>query len=166
MTWQKSPVSLRFQPPHDDQAIAACRTTLELNPNFHLARKCLGDAYLMKQMYGEAITELQTVRATVGNVPYGLGDLGYAYGISGRMNEARKVLDELTGFSQQGYEVQYDMALIYHGLGDRENTLVWLEKALDAQTYSITFLRCEPFWQNLRSEPRFVALLKKMGLEK
>src|SRR5437763_8632022 len=100
----------------------------------------------MKQMYSEAITELQTVRATVGNVPYGLGDIGYAYGISGKMGEARKVLEELTGFSQQGYEVQDHMALTYHGLGVRENTLVWLEKAVDAQTYSTPFLRCEPLW--------------------
>jgi hypothetical protein len=121
----------------------------------------------MKQMYGEAITEFQTIRASVGKVPfYGLGDLGYAYGISGKVNEARKVLDELTSFLQQGYEVQYDIALVYDGLGDRESTLDRLGKAVEAQTTSVPALKCDPPWQNLRSEPSFVALLKKMGMEK
>jgi adenylate cyclase len=149
-----------------DQAIAVYRTVLELSPNFHAAHEWLGDAYLMKQMYSEAITEFQSIRASVGNVPHGLGKLGYAYGISGRVNEARQVLDELTGFLQQEYEVESDIALVYHGLGDRERTLDWLEKALAAQTSSMSDLKSDPLWQNLHSEPRFVALLKKMGLEK
>lgn len=151
---------------HYDQAIAAYRTVLEVNPNFPLAHRGLGDAYLMKQMYSEAITEFQTARASAGNTPYGLGGLGCAYGLSGRVNEAGKVLDELTGFLQQGYEVQYDIALVYNGLGDREKTLDWLEKAGEAQTALMRDLKYDPLWQNLRSEPRFLALLKKMGLEK
>ena len=151
---------------HYDQAIAVNRAILELNPNFHEARLCLGEAYLMKQMYSEAIAELQTARASLGNFPYRLGCLGYAYGISGRVNEARKVLDELMGFLQQGNEVQYDIALVYHGLGNREKTLDWLKKAGEAQTFWMPQLKCDPLWQSLRSEPRFVALLKKMGLEK
>ena len=107
---------------HYDQAIAAYRSAPELNPNFPLAHRFLGFAYLMKQMDSEAIAEFQTIRASVGNIPYGLGGLGYAYGLSGRVNEARKVLDELTGFLKQGYEVQYDIALVYHALGDRERS--------------------------------------------
>ena len=151
---------------HYDQAIAAYRTVLELNPNFRPAHESLGEAYLMKQRYSEAIREFQTVRASVGNDPYGLGDLGYAYGLSGRVNEARKVLDELTGFLQQGYEVQSDIALVHYGLGDREKALDWLEKAVESQAVFMLVLKVDPFWQNLRSEPRFLALLKKMGLEK
>ena len=147
-----------------DQAIAAYRTVLELNPNFPVTHLDLGDAYLMKQMYSEAITEFQTVRASVGNTPYGLGYLGHAYGLSSRGNEARKVLDDLTGFLNQGYEVQYDIALVYHGLGNRERALDWLEK--EAQTRGMLGLKVDPLLQNLRSEPRFIALLKKMGLEK
>ncbi|MHB8524106.1 MAG: adenylate/guanylate cyclase domain-containing protein [Limisphaerales bacterium] len=149
-----------------DQAITVYRTVLEVNPNFHTAHQRLGEAYLMKQRHSEAIMEFQTLRASVGNVPFGLGDLGYAYGMSGRVNEARKALDELTAFLQQGYEVQSDIALVYHGLGNRERTLDSLGKALEAQTQSMPVLKCDPLWQNLRSEPRFVALLKKMGLEK
>jgi hypothetical protein len=76
------------------------------------------------------------------------------------------VLDELTGFLQQGCEVQSDIALVYRGLGDREKTLDWLEKAVEAETFRVPSLKREPLWQNLRSEPRFLALLKKMGLEK
>jgi len=149
-----------------DQAIAIYRAGLELNPNFQAARQRLGEAYLVKQMYSQAITEFQTLRSSVGNIPFGLGDLGYAYGISGRVDKARKVLDELAVFWQQGYEVQFDVALVHHGLGNRESTLDWLKKALDAQTNSMPELKYFPLWQNLRSEPRFLSLLKKMGLDK
>jgi tetratricopeptide (TPR) repeat protein len=151
---------------HYDQAIAAYRTALELNPNFRPAHGSLGYAYLMKRMYSEAIMEFQTARASAGNTPSGLSDLGYAYGLSGRLSEARKVLDELTGFLQQGYEVQSGIALVYNGLGEREKPLDWLEKAVEAQNLGMRRLKCEPLWQNLRSEPRFIALLQKMGLEK
>jgi len=151
---------------HYDQAIAAYRAAIELNPNFRVAHQMLGNVYLMKQMYSEAMTEFQTMRESIGNVPYGLGDLGYAYGISGRVKEASQVLDELTGFLGKGYEVQYGMAQVYNGLGDREKTLDWLEKAVEAQSDGITDLDYNPLWQNVRSEPRVLALLKKMGMEK
>jgi TolB-like protein/Flp pilus assembly protein TadD len=153
---------------HYDQAIAIYRAGLELNPNFRWAHDLLGRAYMMKQMYSEAIMEFQTVRASAGNTPFGLGNLGYAYAISGRVNEAHKVLDELTGFLRRGYEVQKDIAFVYQGLGDRERSLDWLEKALEAHAQArwLPELKYDPLWQNLRSEPRFVALLKKMGLEK
>ena len=151
---------------HYDQAIAVFRTVLELNPNFPMAHIALGQAYLMKQMYSEAITEFQTVRASAGDTPDGLGSLGYAYGISGRVSEARKVLDELTDFLQRGYEVQADIAFVYYSLGDRERLLDWWEKAVEAQTPDMLGLKYDPLFQNLRSEPRFLALLKKMGLEK
>jgi len=120
----------------------------------------------MKKMYSEAITEFQTIRASVGNVPYGLGDLGYAYGISGRENEARKVLDELTGFLQQGREVQYDIALVTMVWGIASRLWIGWKKPLRHKPLLMPEVKFEPLWQNLRSEPRFVALLKKMGLEK
>ncbi len=76
------------------------------------------------------------------------------------------MIGELTGFLQQGYEVQYALALVYHGLGNREKTLDWLEKAFEEKATLMQDLKIEPLWQALRSEPRFIALLKKMGLEK
>jgi hypothetical protein len=82
------------------------------------------------------------------------------------VNEAGKVLDELTGFLQQRYEVQYDIAQVYHGLGNREKTLDWLGKALEEKAILMPELKVNPLWQNLRSEPRFLALLKNMGMEK
>jgi adenylate cyclase len=149
-----------------DRAIAVCRAVLEANPKFSPARLLLGTAYLMKQMYPQALTEFQTIRASVGNVPYGLSELGCAYAMSHRADEARRVLDELMGFLKQGYDVQEQLALVYNCLGDHEQTLDWLERALEAQVDLLSRLKCDPRWQNLRTEPRFVALLKKMGLEK
>ena len=158
--------SIFYRQGHYDQDIAACRAALELNPNFRAAHEMLGEVYLMKQRYSEAITEFQTMRESIGNVPFGLGTLGYAYGRSGRVDEAGKVLDELTGYLGKGYEVRYDIALVYNGLGDRERTLDWLEKAFEAHSDGITVLDYYPLWQNIHSEPRVHAMLKKMGMEK
>jgi serine/threonine protein kinase/TolB-like protein/Flp pilus assembly protein TadD len=149
---------------HYDEAIAECCKVLELNPNFCLVHSILGRAYVMKGMVTKATGEFQIGRTLAGNSPFGLGDLGYVYAVSGKTAEAHKVLDELKRFLQQGYEVQVDVALVYHGLGDREQTLNWLEQALDARTVLLDDLNCDPIWQNLRSEPRIIALLKKMGL--
>jgi len=153
---------------HYDEAIAEYRKILELNPNFLGAHTCLGAAYVMKGMFTNAISEFQISRTLAGDSPYGLGWLGYACAVSGKIGEARKVLEALMHFLQQGYEVQSSIALVYHGLEDHEQTFNWLEQAPKgwAQFALSPFVKCDPVWQNLRSEPRFIALLKKMGLEK
>ena len=120
---------------------------------------------VLKQMKREATAEFQMIRAAATNAPFGLGGLGYAYGISDRATEARSVLEELTRFLEKGYEVQSDIALVEYGLGNRERALDWLEKALEAQTRWMPDLKYDTLWQNLHAEPRFVALLKKMALD-
>ncbi|MGA2865703.1 MAG: adenylate/guanylate cyclase domain-containing protein [Verrucomicrobiota bacterium] len=149
-----------------DEAIAECHKVLELNPNFLSAHEWLGFAYVMKGMFTEAIGEFQISRTLGGGRPFGLGGLGYAYAVSGRTGEARQVLDELLRFLQQGYEAQVDVALVYHGLGEREQTFHWLEQAFKERNIFLPYVKSDPPWQNLRSEPRFIALLKQMGLEK
>jgi TolB-like protein/class 3 adenylate cyclase/Tfp pilus assembly protein PilF len=158
--------ALQYYQGHYDEAIAVCRKALELNPHFLGAQMVLGDAYLMKQMYGEAIAQFQTIRTSVGNAPVGLGKLGRAYAISGQLAEADKVLKELTGFLQRGHKVQFDIALVYHGLGNREKALDWLEKAFAVETNWIPEMKVDPLWQDLRSEPRIRALFRKTGLDK
>jgi Flp pilus assembly protein TadD len=148
-----------------DEAIAEYRKVQELSPESALARWGMAHAYGMKGMSAELIKELQTARALAGSSPRFLGCLGYAYGIAGRTEDARKVLDELKNYLQQGYPLQTDVAHVYHGLDDRKNTLDWLEQALEIRAdIWLPKLNSDPVWQNLRSEPRFVALLKRMGL--
>ena len=95
-----------------------------------------------------------------------LACLGHAYAKAGRRDEAFKLLAELLQYSEQGHSVSGDIAWVYYGLGDEEKTFEWLERALEEQSYSIAHLKANPIWDGLRSDPRFIALLKEIRLAK
>jgi tetratricopeptide (TPR) repeat protein len=147
-----------------DEAISQQQETLELDPDFASAHCTLGYVYEAQGRFVEAIEEFQKARVPSGSGPYGLADLGYAYARSGDEDRATEVLRELLGLLKQGYSVSSGIALVYHGLGDRDKALEWLEKAL-ADRAIIPDLKVSPVWRGLRSDPRFIAILKKMGLE-
>jgi hypothetical protein len=75
------------------------------------------------------------------------------------------VLEELKALSNQHYIPPVNIALVYNGLGDQNEALSWLEKACDDRDVRLTLLRVEPRWDSFRSNPRFVAILKRIGLQ-
>jgi DNA-binding winged helix-turn-helix (wHTH) protein/TolB-like protein/Flp pilus assembly protein TadD len=145
-----------------DEAINQLKRVLDMNPNIDLARSVLGHAYLQKGMYEQAIAEFQK-RMTPATGTY--GDLGQAYGLSGRRGEALKEIYELHELSKHRYVAAYNLALIYASLGDKNNALDWLEKAYEDRSTLLIWIRVDPRLDNLRSEPRFKAVIKRMGLE-
>jgi tetratricopeptide (TPR) repeat protein len=147
-----------------DQAIQQYRKTLELDHNFADARLVIGRCYRQKRMYEEAIADFQKAREGSGNSPYGLGDLGHVFALSGEKTKAIEVLTNLNKLSKQGYSVNYYIALICCGLGDKEKAFEWLGKACE-QKEEMTDFKVDPVWDNLRSDPRFKSLLKRMNLE-
>jgi tetratricopeptide (TPR) repeat protein len=149
-----------------DKAIEQLKKTLELDPNFAPAHLCLGWAYVRQGRFDEGMAEYQKVRTIVGSGPYGLADLGYAYARTRKKSEATKILNELLEFSKQGYSLPFDIAIVYWGLGDKDKTLEWLEKASEERSTFLLFIKIDPQWDGLRSDPRFIAIMKKMGLEK
>jgi serine/threonine protein kinase/tetratricopeptide (TPR) repeat protein len=148
-----------------DQAIQQYSKTLELDPNFAVGRQGLGECYRQKGMFEEAIAEFQKARILYGNSPYGLGDLGNAYALSGEKTKAVEVLTNLKELSEQGYSLNYDIAFIYCGLGDKEKAFEWLEKAYKEKEEGMEYLKVDPAWESLRSDPRFKSLLKRLNLE-
>ncbi len=149
-----------------DQAITALQKTLEMDESFLFARDLLGQAYVQKGLHEQAIAEMEKAVALSHRRALSLGALGHAYALAGKRDEARKILHELLALAQQRYISSYDIALVYAGLGGKEQALVWLEKACDDQNGWLSFLNVEPRFDNLRSDARFVALLKKVGLQK
>ncbi len=79
--------------------------------------------------------------------------------------KARAVLEELKTLSNQHYIPPYNIALVYHGLGQQSEALALLEKACEERDVRITLLKVDPRWDSLRSNPRFVAILKRIGLQ-
>lgn len=149
-----------------DNAIVQLKRTLEIDNDFVSAYDLTGLIYAAQGRFGEAITSLQTAAKML---PEGAPDvkysLGYCLARMGRKKEALSVLHDLLKRSKDGYSVSSDVALVYEGLGDTDKAFEWLQIASDERnpTFVLT-LKCDPRWDALRSDPRFPALLKNMGL--
>jgi serine/threonine-protein kinase len=149
----------------DDSAIAQLRKTLEMDPNFAYAHSILGGAYVRKEEFVEAITEFQRATTLSPNITQYKGGLGHAYARAGRSVEARKLLDELKEHSKRSYVSWGIFAIIYAGLGEKDQAFACLEKAHE-QRASLLLGRENPtpLLDPLRSDPRFQDLLRRMGL--
>ncbi len=82
---------------------------------------------------------------------------------SGKQAEARGLLEELLKLSAERYVPPYNMALFYNGLGERDKTLEWLERAYQERDPKLVFLKVDAKWNNLREDPRFQDLLRRVG---
>jgi TolB-like protein/DNA-binding winged helix-turn-helix (wHTH) protein/Tfp pilus assembly protein PilF len=142
-----------------DEAIEQYRKTLEMDPNFRLVRANLGSAYLQKGMYNEGIAEFEKAGA--------VSRLGYAYAVAGRRAAAQKVLDQVIETSKQKYVPTERIALIYTGLGEKDNAFEWLEKGYEERAIGgpPVGIKVEPEFDPLRSDPRFQDLLRRMNLQ-
>jgi serine/threonine protein kinase/Flp pilus assembly protein TadD len=148
-----------------DQAIDQERKTLELDPNFLPAHGLLGDIYIQKSMYKEAVTEFEKGLAVSSGDGYVLGGLGYVYAKTGRKAEAEKLLNQLNELSKEEYVPPLSRSEIYLGLGDKENTFEWLEKAYEERSARLgVSIKGDPIFDPLRSDPRFADLLRRMNL--
>ncbi len=143
-----------------DNAIVQYKKAIELDPDFPGAHVGLGWAYEMQGKLDEAIAEFQEVR-TLGA---GLAELGYGYARAGKRTEAAEILNELLEVSRQGDQVSSSIALVYYGLGDMGKMFEWLDEAYEQRGPGLLLMKVDPLFDGLRSDPRFTALLKKMGL--
>jgi serine/threonine-protein kinase len=148
-----------------DEAIAAFQKTLELDPNSGFAYWALGRAYTEKGMYAEAVTAFQKSIPLSGDSPDETASLGCVYARSGRKGEARKIVEDLKELSKRRYIAASVIAQLYVALGDKDQAFVWLDKAYDDHDFILVLLKVEPSFDGLRSDPRFAALLKRIGLE-
>lgn len=144
-----------------DESIRQSRTTLDMDPNFAVAHFELGQAYVQKRMYREAIVELQRAIELSGGSTTCISNLAYAYAESGRRDEAVKILKDLTKHSN-GFSNAAEIAMIYAGLDEKDQAMAWLEKAYAERFNPSILLR--PAFDPLRSDPRFQALLHRIGL--
>jgi len=141
-----------------DLAIEQLMKTLEMGENFYRARILLGIAYVQKKLFSQAIDEF--IRACeVEKTPVLSGFLGNAYAMAER-KEALEILDELLEQSKYSYVPPYSIALVYTGLGKRDEALDWLQKAFVEHSRWHGWLSITPELDSLRSDPRFTELLE------
>ena len=145
-----------------DDAVEQSEKTLKMDSNFAIGHYELGQALTQKHMYDQAIAEFQKAIELSGHSGAFDSYLGYAYAISGRKEEALKIVDDLESRHAENHSVDADIALIYVGLDDRDEAISRLNKAFDAR-FKASILR-RPAFDPLRSDPRFQDLLRRMGL--
>lgn len=145
-----------------DEALERIRATEELDPNNWMAHLFATSAYIEKQMYQQAVEE---GRKAIEIQPRSrsFSFYGYALAKAGRAEEARKELDALFARSINEWTSPYSIAMIYNGIGEREQTLAWLEKGLNERDPRMVFLKVEPKWNNLRSDPKFHKIYNEVG---
>jgi TolB-like protein/Flp pilus assembly protein TadD len=147
-----------------DLAIEILRKKLELDPNFAGTYLWLGNVYERKGMYQEAIAQFQKGFDLSGGAPNYLSALGYTYGVSRKRNEALKILHQLTLLSKRRYVSPYHIALVYVGLGEKDLTFDWLQKALVDRSYQLLFLKLDERMDSMRTDARYSELIRRVGL--
>jgi len=145
-----------------DQAIEQYRKTIEMDPNWYIAHWFLGAVYEAKGLHGEAIAEYQKAVA-LNNDPYVLSFLGHVYGASGRKDEAMKILAQMNEIAKQRYVPAYSFAMVYAGLRDNDRAFQWLERSYEDHAYDLAYLKVDPEFDSLHSDPRFADLLRRVG---
>ena len=149
---------------HSDAAIEECRRTIELDPAFALAHDVLGMTLALRAAYAEALPELEKAVALTRGAAMPTADLGYVRARMGQREEARRILQQLANTAKERYTPALAFAMVHVGLGENDQALNWLEKAYEERFNRLAYLKREPFWDPLRSDPRFVDLLRRINL--
>ncbi len=148
----------------NEQAIEQMRKTVELDSNYWLAYAFLGRAYEQKGDVAQAVIEYQRARQLEENVGESLALVGRAYALLGKKTEAQKTINELKELSERTYVPPYNFAMIYAGLEDKNEAFAYLNRAYDERSYYLTWLKVDLQMDNLRDDPRFKELVRKVGI--
>jgi adenylate cyclase len=146
-----------------ETAAAEARKASELDPNSPYVQALPGWIRIQAGKAEEAIPYYE--KASVpGAPPLVTAFLGFAYAVSGQRSKAQEVLADLDQMSRSRFVSPWCGAIVYLGLGDKQRALDGLEKAYEVRSQQLAMIKVDKIYDSLRSEPRFIALLKKVGL--
>jgi serine/threonine-protein kinase len=146
-----------------EKAIEQLRRTIEMDQNFYFAHWQLGVAYEATGYLHEAALEYQKARQ-LNDDPWVLALLGHVSAVSDQRNEALKILEQLREISKRRYVSAYSFAVVYAGLGEKDQAFQWLEKSCQDHEGRITRVKVDPLLDNLHSDARFNDLVRQVGL--
>ena len=149
---------------HDlDRAVEQFQRVLAIEPSFAFAHYALGDALTQKGQYDRALAEFNQAIALGGRLVNHVGVLGYAYARSGNIDRAKEHLQELTARAGNSVSAMW-IALVHLGLGDLDNLFYWLDRGFEERDGSLILVTAALEFDPVREDPRFKALLGRMGL--
>lgn len=147
-----------------DQAIEHLKKVIDLDPDFYRTHLFLGAAYIQKREFSKAISALQVAMILSNGSTRSLAALGYGYAVWGKRRRAREVIADLLKRAQERYVPGYAIAMVYAGLGEVDEAFRWLDRSYEERDEWLVRIRVAPELSNLRSDYRFVGLLRKVGL--
>ena len=150
---------------HDlDRAIAQFEKVVALEPSFAFAHYALGDACTQRGQFDRAIAEFNTSIELGGRSVNHVGVLGYTYGRQGNRDRANEHVRELTARAAGGHVSPMWFALVHLGLSDLERVFHWLDRAFEERDGSLILITVAVEFDPVREDPRFKAILAKMGV--
>jgi DNA-binding winged helix-turn-helix (wHTH) protein/TolB-like protein/Tfp pilus assembly protein PilF len=147
----------------NDKAMDYSLRNLELAEDFWPSRLVLGWAYEQKGRHAEAERELTRAMELSEGSTLPLASLGHLYAVTGQREKARDVLTQLDRRGRHRYVSPYFRAAIYAGMGDQERAVTWLEKAYEERAYWLISIKVNPWFDPLRSDPRFQSVQQRIG---
>ncbi|MDQ3743851.1 MAG: tetratricopeptide repeat protein [Acidobacteriota bacterium] len=147
-----------------EKAAEQYRKVIEMNPDFWLAHLWLARTYEQEGRYEDALDELQKVSKNTGANAAEVSDRGCVYALAGKTAEARAALAELQQMSRRRYVAPCGAAVVYAGLGQKDEAFEWLAKALKVRDNTLVLIEVDPRLDALRSDARFAQLVKGAGL--
>jgi tetratricopeptide (TPR) repeat protein len=150
---------------HDlDRAVAQFEKIIALDPSFAFAHYALGDACAQRGDFARALAEYEASARLGGRSVNHVAVIGYAQGKAGNAEAARARLAELEERAAHGHVSSMWMALVHLGLGERDAVFPWLDRACEERDGSLVLVTSAIEFDPVRSDPRFAALLRRMGL--
>jgi serine/threonine-protein kinase len=145
-----------------DNAIETLQRTIEMDPDFPMTHLYLAYVYIQKKLYKEALEELQKEKSLHGGIlePH----LGIVYNLMGQRDKTRRILDELIERSEKEYISPYGIALLHFVLGENDLGFSCLDKASETRDGWMVQIKIDFLLDNVRSDPRFKEILKKINL--
>jgi TolB-like protein/Tfp pilus assembly protein PilF len=146
-----------------EEGFAMLRGVIELNDAFVVGHRLLAWAYVIARMEAEAVDEAKKL-VSIEEREDNTALLAMMYAYAGRIEESNVILDRLLDSRATRYVDPFVISQIYGSLGDEINALKWLERAVNEKSAGVAYVRVFPTFDSLRNNPRFLALLKQMGL--
>jgi tetratricopeptide (TPR) repeat protein len=149
---------------HYDEALPYFQKALELDPNLPWLRTNLAQTYAFMGRHTQALAECEKLEKYADPAEHQLeaGEVGYVYAVLGKRAEARKILEGFKNVAKTRYVDAYKVALVYAGLGEKDQALEWLQRAYQERTGSMWMIKMYATWDPMRSDPRFQDLLRRM----
>ena len=145
-------------------AIEQSEKIIALDPNHISGHDWLGWAYFKQGRLAEAISEREKVAQLSQRAVPQLASVGCVYAHGGRRQEALQILNEIEERYAKGDGVGQHVAMVYEGLGDRDQAFAWLEKDFQQHSAELQFITWRTQFEQLRTDPRYADLIRRMGL--